>query len=423
MLATHLDLQQRGYCGLNVLLVADLAGPLDPAALRSAATALVRACPALGATIRHVGLRGRPAWTIAPDADPSAAIEVTHAAGSGDDADAPILDALNDCVDPHSGSQIRIVHVALDTARHRLAIRWPHHLFDLAGAHRLLHNLHRIMTGGSPIGQGHADSPIETAEPYTLGPIRRFVRTWQGRWRHARLCRARQPRIVPKPDDPSKRADLTWTHLDAGQRDRLQTLARQRLDAGPMLYSRYVLAGIARTYLDICQRKGRPREKYLFSHVQAWPGAEERLAPLGNYLTVPWFEFVPADLADWAATDRAIRRQLAMHDRGGAEADWAAAHAGARWPFSVVRAVAAHQLPSAAAGATTYRFGDAPTHLGEARIVRLAAAGTMAAHPGWIVAHTTFADELTFCITSFRDYLNAAAAREFLDELATRLLT
>ena len=64
LLVTHETLRHRGYCGLSVMLIADLEGPLRPADLQRALRRLGACYPALSVHIRYSPVLHRPAWHL-----------------------------------------------------------------------------------------------------------------------------------------------------------------------------------------------------------------------------------------------------------------------------------------------------------------------------------------------------------------------
>ena len=145
-LATHESLRRRGYCGMNVMLIADVEGPLDPQAVGTALRRLGRDYPALSARIQYTPLLRRAYWRIAPDADLAEAVDYeVHEVEGISNTDACLRAVSDDPLDPTRGPQVKLVHVRLSPDRHRLGLRWPHHLMDLEGAHRLLGELHAAL--------------------------------------------------------------------------------------------------------------------------------------------------------------------------------------------------------------------------------------------------------------------------------------
>lgn len=423
LLATHESLRQRGYCGLTVVLIADVEGVLDPQTVAAALRRVGRDYPALSARIEYTPTWGRAHWRIEPDADLASAIEyeVHDAEASGADPDKAIRAALDESLDPTAGPQVKLVHVRLGSDRHRLGLRWPHHLMDLEGAHRLLGELHRALAGLPPdLGQDPAAAPpAPFAAPFPLS----IYRVWQGRRRHRRLCATHQPRLIPKPEHERKRACFRLRCYDAGFRERFEAVARERASPGPMRYSRALLLAVARTYLEMCREGGRPRSHYLFPHVASWPRLGPRPGLHGNFVTIPWFGFTAAELMSWPAADAALCRQLADYRRKHeAAAEWYMYRASQRWPFFWLRSLVMHQRPRGAAGFTSFRFDDSVTRLGDAPITKLAVAGTVDAHPGWIVGNSTHGRTMSVVLSYFQDFLDDTSATEFLDRLERRLV-
>lgn len=429
LLAAHESLRRRGYCGLNVVLIADLQGPLEPGRLAAAVRRLGSRHPALSGRIRYSRLLRRACWRIDADTDLAQAIEYDYRPmdAAADDFDQPIREALNDSLDPTRGPHLRLVHLEPGAELHRLGLRWPHHLMDLEGAHALLRDLHAILSGDEP--RAGSDPAQRPPPPYPYRFPVSSLQVWQGRWRYTRCCGAHQPRLVEKPETQCQAANFELRRYSPAFTEQFKAAARARTSPGPQLYTRYLLTAIARTYWMMCHKRGRPRDRYLFSYVVptprqgGMPASEQACCALrpalhGNWLTIPWVILAEGDLADWTSAEAAVSRQLADYiRRHHDEADWHMLRALQRWPFPAVRAFMDHQMPSGAAGFTNYRFDDSVTRLGEARITNLSAIGTMNCHPGWIVGHSMFGGGMSIAMTYFEDYVDSASAREFLDRL------
>ena len=422
LLATHESLRQRGYCGLSVMLIADVEGPLDASQVSAAVRRLGLAYPALSARICFTRMLRRAYWRISADAPLEDAVEYEHHRldTEGCDVDAPLRDALDDAVDPTRGPQVRLVHVQMGERRHRLGLRWPHHLMDLEGAHLLLRELHAVLCG-EPTTLGR-DPRATPAPPFRPRFPTSVLRVWQGRLRHYHHCTAHQPRIIEKPDEQRKVSSFQSRRYDAVFRKRFETKARERTAPGPLRYTRGLMIAVARTYLDMCTERGRPRKRHLFSQALPVPRDGGRPGIHGNNVTIPWVSFTGGDLADWASADATAFQQLEeykQHHRD--EADWEMLRAMYRWPFAVARWLMMHQMPRGAAGFTSYRFDDTVTRLGGARITNLVAVGPMNCHPGWIVANSTYDENMSVAVTFFEDYIDRPSVTEFLDRLERHL--
>lgn len=424
LLATHESLRQRGYCGLNVMLIADLEGPLDCPSLCEAVRRLGRHYPALSARIRLTRFGGRAYWEIAPDAELEKAVEYEHhlANPSATDVDEPLRRALNHPLDPREGPYLRLVHVEMGPERHRLGLRWPHFLMDMEGGHLLFRELHAVLSD-QPVTLG-ADPTAVLVRPYAHTFASSLLRAWQGRLRYAYLDGLHQPRLVARPDDGQKIVGFVVRHYDASRRARFEALARARTAPGPLRYTRALMVSCGRVYTRMARERGRPRERYLFSHALPVPRAGPRPGVHGNYVVIPWIAFTGMDLQDRARADAVALRQFQAHlDRGWNEAVWEMLRAAQRWPLSTLAWLMGHRIPRAAAGCTSYRFGDNLTRFGAARITNLSGAGPMNCHPGWLIGHVTFRDTMTLSITYFEDYLNSASVHEFLDRLEQEIFT
>jgi hypothetical protein len=400
------------------MLIADLEGPLDPAALREAAATLGRAYPALSAHIRFTPITRRAYWHIDADATLEHAVEYEHHVidHAGQDADAPLRRALNDIVDPTQGPQLRLVHVQMGPDRHRLGLRWSHPLMDMEGGHLLFRELNALMSDDPLTLDG--DPLAAMPRPYPWKFPRSFARVWQGRFRHARHAMFRQPRVVARPENAKSTCNFHLRRYDAAFRKQFETIARRHVSPGPMLYTRALMIGIARTYLQMAKERGRPREHYLFSHALPVPRPGGRPGVHGNHVIIPWIVFAGEDLADWSRADAMAVPQFREYVEGnGIEATWEMYRATQHWPFPLTLAIATHRIPRGAAGCTSYRFGDQTTRLAGAKITNLAGVGPMNCHPGWLVGNTTFGDTMSISLTHFEDYFDSPGVAEFMDRL------
>ncbi|HVP10699.1 MAG TPA: hypothetical protein VMV94_05860 [Phycisphaerae bacterium] len=422
LLATHESLRRRGYCGLSVMLIADLEGPLDPKDLAAAASRLGRAYPALSAHIRFTPITRRAYWHVGADAALEDAVEYEHhfVDPTAQDADAPLRRALDDPVDPTCGPQLRLVHVQAAPDRHRLGLRWSHPLMDMEGGHLLMRELHALLCD-EPLTLG-ADPRAAVRRPYPWRFPKSLLRVWQGRLRHAYHDLFRQPRVVARPENATTACNFQLRRYDAAFRKQFETTARRRISPGPLLYTRALMIGIARTYIRMATERGRPREHYLFSHALPLPREGGRPGVHGNHVIIPWIVFASDDLTDWTRADAVAATQFRDYVAGsGIEATWEMYRATQRWPFPATLAVTTHRIPRGAAGCTSYRFGDQTRRLGAAKIINLAGAGPMNCHPGWLVGNTTFGDTMSISITHFEDYFDSPSVSEFLDHLETEI--
>lgn len=422
MLAVHESLRQRGYCGLSVMLIADLEGPVDPAALSAAVRRLGREYPALSAHVRFSPIMRRAYWHIAADADLEAAVEYRHEAvdPAADDPDGPLRRTLDEPVDPRRGPQLCLVHVQTGPRSHRLGLRWAHPLMDMEGGHQLFRQLHAILSD-MPLTLG-SDPRARLPRPYRRGFPRTPLRVWQGRLRHAYYDFFAQPRIVARRDDAPQTCNFQLRRYDADFRRRFEECAKRRAAPGPLLYTRALMVAVARTYLRMARERGRRREHYLFSHALPLPRTGPRPGVHGNHVVVPWIVLRETDLHDWNAADAAALRQFRDYvDGPQVEAQWEMYRASQRWAFPLVRLLAAHRIPRGAAGCTSYRFGDDTRRFGDAAVTNLAGAGPMNCHPGWLIGHTTFGDTMSLSITHFEDYFDAANVAQFLDWLEVEI--
>jgi hypothetical protein len=422
LLAIHESLRQRGYCGLSVMLIADLEGQLDSTALIGAVRKLGQSYPALSAHIRFTPLTRRAYWCIDADAALDRAVEYEHLFidDADPDPDAPLRRVLDAPVDPSQGSQLRLVHVQMGPDRHRLGLRWSHALMDMEGGHLLLRELDALLSD-KPLTLGR-DPRAAIARPFKWAFPRSFWRVWQGRFRHAYHDTFRQPRVVAKPENARTACNFQLRRYDAAFRSQFEAGARQRLSPGPLLYTRAMMIGIARMYVRMAAQRGRPRDHYLFSHALPLPRSGGRPGVHGNHVIIPWVVFAREDLTDWKRADAVATRQLRAYlDGAGIEAVWEMYRATRNWPFPLALAVMTHRIPRGAASCTSYRFGDQTTKLGTARITNLAGAGPANCHPGWLVGNTTFGDTMSISLTHFEDYFDSSGAAEFLTGLEREL--
>ncbi len=418
LLAMHESLQARGYCGLPVMLIADLEGPLPCERMTDAVRQVGRLYPAFSARIRFSPVLRRASWAIEPASPGEDAIVYQHqlVGPSGSAAHEFLRQTLDDPVDLVHGPSVKIVHVQLANDRHQLALRWAHPLMDLEGACLLLRELHRLMRGEPPLLGRDPRAFLPRPFPWRLPGS--FLRVWQGRARHAYQDSFRQPRIVARPEKGRKRVEFIWRRYEAAARCNFEAFAREHATAGPLRYSRALMIGLARVYVAMATERGRPRDHYLFSHALPLPRSGPRPGVHGNYVTIPWIILPAGCIGDWPRADAEVTHQFAdYHAKHRDEAMWEMSRATARWPFSLTRFVAKHRIPRGAASCTGYRFDDTVRRLGEATITNLTGAGPPNCHPGWIIANTTFQDSMTLSLTFFEDYLDLAGAREILDRL------
>jgi len=405
------------------MLCAELEGVLDSSRLKSAVSQLGVRYPALSSRIRYTALLRRAFWHIPGDAPLEDAIEYEHRTMSGGGADAwePLQRSLDDSVDPSRGRHVRLVCVETGQGRHRLGLRWIHPFMDLEGGHLLLRELHAVLCGEPPtLGQDPRaiyDRPFGVKFPESL------MRVWQGRFRHDRFSRFRQPRIVEKPDLEHKKCNVVVRTLGARQRARFKEQAKRRCIPGPLLYSRALMVGVARTYSKMAMERGRPREQYVFSLPLTVPRPGARPGLHGNYITSPWIIFSNRDLKDWTTADAAALCQFKeYHEKSHDRAMWEMCRATTRWPLALTRKLVTHRIPRLATWCTGYRFGNDSTHFGSARIVNLWVVGSAKCHPGWIVSWTEFGNSMTISATFFEDYLDRQTASDFLDRLEEEIL-
>jgi len=422
LLATHESLRARGYCGLSVMLMVDLEGPLPSGPLSVAVRQLTRLYPALSARIRFTPILRRARWSVAPNAlGEKPVIYEHHAVGPADtNADEPLRRALDEPLDLARGPSLKVVHVQLADDRHRVGLRWAHPLMDLEGAHLLLRDLDRLMRGEPPILDHDPLAVLPRPFPWRFPGS--FLRVWQGRARHAYQDSFRQPRIVARPENATKRVDFLLRRYDADARRRFEAFAREHTVAGPMRYSRALMIGLARVYVAMATDRGRPRDHYLFSHALPLPRPGPRPGVHGNYVTIPWI-VLPADcIRGWPEADAEVARQFFdYHAKHRDQAMWEMSRATAAWPFPLTCLVARHRIPRGAASCTGYRFDDSVTRLGEAAVTNLSAVGPPNCHPGWIVGYTTFKESMTLSLSFFEDYLDPASAKEVLNCLETEI--
>lgn len=423
LLATHESLRRRGYCGLCVVLIADLEGEIRQTEIAEAVRQLGRRFPALSAHIRHTPVLGRAYWHIPADPRLENAIEYEYIGltGRSSKTSTHLQRVMNDPVDPVQGPQLRLVHVDLGNDRHCMGLRWAHPLMDLEGGYLLFKELHAALCGREPVLG--TDPVAVQARPFNGTLLKSLARAWQGCLRYDGYTRYRQPRIVKRPESSSQRCHFLTRVLDAEQRGTFEILAKQRCSSGPLLYSRALMIGIARTYLKIATDRGRPREHYLFSQTLSVPSQGPRPGVHGNHVTIPWIVFEASELGDWATADKAAVRQLReYHEKSHDHAMWALYRATTLLPLAMIRGLVAHRVPRGAASCTGYRFPEGLDHLGRARVVNLRAVGATYGHPGWIVACTRFRESMTISLTFFEDYMDPRTAGVFMECLGDEIL-
>lgn len=423
LLASHEALRRRGYCGLPVMLLADVGGVLSPDVMAEVVRELGRRYPALSAHIRCTPVCRRAYWHVPADAALDQAVEYEHHAPTGPHAESwePFRQTLDDAIDPFWGPQLRLVHVEMGEDRHRLGLRWAHPLMDLEGGYLLMKELDAILQGRPPtLGQNPRamhPQPFERSFPKSL------VRAWQGRIDYARQDRVHQPRIVGRPACEDKRCNFLVRRFDAARRRAFESAAKRRCSSGPLLYARAVMVGAARAYQAMATANGRPRDHHLFSMAVPLPVGQPRPGVHGNYVTIPWIDLRASEVADWRTADAAVTRQFEayaaeLHD----EAMYEMCRAALRWPLALTRRLVAHRHPRGALCMTGYRFGADESPLGQARITNLCAVGPIQCHPGWIVGLTTYGDGMTLTASFFEDYVDVATAQIFLDRLEREIL-
>jgi hypothetical protein len=418
LLATHESLRSRGYCGLSVMLIADIEGPLPSGPLRDAVQRLGRLYPALSARIRFTPILRRVRWSVAPNAIGEEQVTYEHhSAGPGDpNVDEPLRRAMDEPVDLARGPSLRVVHVQLADDRHRVGLRWAHPLMDLEGAHLLLRELDRLMRGEPPILD--RDPRAVFPRPFPWRFPNSFVRVWQGRALHVYQDSFRQPRVVARPENATQRVNFLLRRYDVDARRRFEAFAREHTTAGPMRYSRAVMIGLARVYVAMATERGRPRDHYLFSHALPLPRPGPRPGVHGNHVTIPWLVLPAGCVGDWGRADEEVARQFVeYHAKSRDQAMWEMSRATAAWPFPLARFMARHRIPRGAVSCTGYRFDDTVERIGDAAITNLTAAGPPNCHPGWIVAYTTFKDSMSLALTFFEDYVDPTSAVEILDRV------
>jgi len=418
LLASHEALRRRGYCGLPVMLIADVEGELPPAAMAEAVRELGPRFPALSAHIRCTSMLRRAQWHVAADTDGEQAIEYEHHAPAGAQGESwePFRRTLDDTVDPFSGPQLRLVHVEMGEKLHRLGLRWAHPLMDLEGGHLLLGELDAILNGRPPtLGQ---DPRAMHARPFKGSFPKSLLRVWQGRLDYAKQDRVYQPRVVGRPACEDKRCNFVVRPFDAAQREAFEAVAKRRCTPGPLLYARAIVAGVARTYQAMASESGRPRDRHLFSLALPLPRVGERPGVHGNYVTIPWVDLRAADVESWDVADAAVARQLKAYvTEAHDEAMYEMCRATLRWPLAMTRGLVTHRYPRGAVCTTGYRFGADAFTFGPGRIANLCAVGPVQCHPGWIIGFTTYRDRMTLTTSFFEDYVNVETARAFLDRL------
>lgn len=424
LLELHLSLQERGYCGLNVLLVADLDGPLDPEALRKAADRVGQAFPSLSARISYSPFWPRARHELNHAANPNRlnAFEHRYLAETEAGAAAALQSLLNHRFDVTRGPHVLLLHLQTAPTRHKLALLWSHHLMDLEGAHRLLIELDNAMSSRPPALSPDLDLTPPPPMPYFC--FRRHYLNWRAMISRVRHAIISPQRPVKSPPSSDRSAGFVVREFTAAETRRFEHLAKQRVSPGPMRYTRYFLAAAARACVE-APPTGRPTPAgvQLFSHVEPLRHHGPRRGIHGNYLTIPWFKVHDADTRTWAAVDAALSPQVIEYRIDGhVEADWCGMSDLAFYPGPVMRRLMRRRAPRAVASLTSFRFGDAPENLGDARITNLTCAGTMSRDPGIMIARSTFADRMSMSVSYFADYVSRNRAADFLRALEARML-
>lgn len=421
LLVKHESLQRRGYCGLSVMIAAELDGALGSNELRAAVGKLGEQYPALSAHIRYAGKLRRPAWRIESTGAGQPAIEYAHHPRDDNADGVTALDsAIDDPVNVHEGTQLRLVHIELPGARHVVALRWAHPLMDMEGGHLLLGALDAILKGQEPSLDN--DPRVVFPPAYQASTLSAWRSAWRGCWIYKKYDAVHQPRLIQKPENAPKRCRILVRHYTSEQRAQFEAKAKTRLAPGPLLYSRAMIVALGRAYRAMAEEKGRPRPRYLFPMPLPLPRQGPRPGVHGNHVTIAWILFDSDDLSDWSRADRVASDQFRRHfDEGHAEAEWFMMRAASRWPFGFMNYLTSHRRHRAAAGFTGYQFDDSVTTLGNARIVRLFGAGPMDCHPGWMLGRTTYNGMMSLSVTYFEDYLDTAGVNEFLDRLEREL--
>jgi hypothetical protein len=291
---------------------------------------------------------------------------------------------------------------------------------DIEGGHVLLKALHELLVGREPTL--NSDPRAMFPDPFGENAYVAARRAWQGRLLYAQYTRFRQPRVVEKPHDAPQTCRLALRTHSAKQRQRFETLAKERTQPGPLRYSRAILVALGRAYHRMASKQGRPRSHYLFPQSVPAPRSGPPPGVCGNYVTVPWIAFAAEELADWATADAAAARQFRDYfEMHRDQAMWYMYRASSRWPLGLTRWLTTHRPPRGAAGFTGYQFDDSVTHLGTARVTNLAGAGPMNCHPGWMFGRTTFGDQMSLSITYFEDYFDTPNVGRFFDLMEEEL--
>ncbi len=422
LLELHFSLQERGYCGLNVLLIADLEGPLDPAALQAATERVGRAFPSLSARITYSRFWPRARHQLDPGADPARAILYDHRKTSESEIPAALNELLNHRFDVTHGPHIILHHLELAPMRHKLALIWTHHLMDLEGAHKLLIELDNALHNRAPTLSPDLNLVPPPAMPYFS--FRRHYLNWRGIFKRVGHAVLSDPRPAAAPESADRSAGFVLRNFTAAETRRFEQLATQRMSPGPMLYTRYLLAAAARACVE-SPPTGHPilAGTQLFSHVEPLRHHGPRRGIHGNYLTIPWFKIKDSDAAAWPTIDAALSPQILKYrNEGHVEADWCGMCDLTLYPGPALRKLMRRRASRAVASLTSYRFADAPAILGTARVTNLACAGTMSRDPGIMIARSTFADTMSISVSFFADYLSRDQAAAFLARLEARML-
>lgn len=412
-LATHESLQARGYCGLACMLIIELDGPLPAPDLARAISEVSRACPQLFSRIARGGLRSRAcraspagymtheiAYCPQPPATPAERNDL-------------LAQAMNAPMNARRATDVSVLHFIDSPHKHWLGVCWPHYLMDLQGALVLLRQVDLRLRGMAlTLRQDSLPGPPFVS---TRGQRMRMGLRWLRQYTH--FARLRQPRLAAIPEVADCRPHFLSHELTPEHQARFREKCGSQLAPGPRLYMRGMMIALAREYVRMCRERGRPRDRYLFSHVMPAGDGRARAWPIGNEVVVPWVEFGADDLTDVAHADGVLRRQIGSDAQSCVRTEWT----GAAWlqamPFAWLRWLQRSRAPAAAGGLSPIRFDDGLTRLGQAEIANIIPLGTNNAHPGWLLLHSTYQSRANLSLVFYRDFLTVADAREFLARL------
>lgn len=415
-LAGHTALRARGLPGLPIVLMADVAGPLNTAWLREQFRRVVRAHPVLTARIGYSLLTARAHWRpaspIVADAALDQAVSFHYGADDADrlsQFDRLRLQILNEPLDPAAAVQLRLHHMRWSTERHTLILHYGHYVMDLHGGCRFLQQLterppHADHAGNSPdrSRQSVAAPPGDPAE-WTGGRVRRW---WQGMGLRRGWSGRGAMLMKPRPLDADPRGDGVLRQWTSEQSADFEAAAREACRPGPLLYTRHAVIAALRA---IDRRRGQfglSGDDFVVPVPFGRPAADEREFTPFNDITIAAIRVPRALTHDPQKLDAELSRQLEQYTRQrDDEATWRLmSYAGwlraGHYQFLLGRGMG---LPPATISISAYRAPSFSDFTGNA--------GSEFAQIEWIAAHglPTIPPGLMFTLVRHRRHWTLAA--------------